>query len=220
MVSIEGVELIRRDFATRWGRVISTWGVAPSTGAVQGYLLAHGGPLTELDIREALKLSHRATLLALRQAHEWGLIEPAGHKRRAGQRGPAGRAWLPVTNHWSWSYRAMQLRRGREIQPLLPLLSECLERTALLEASDEQAIELHEKLSELEKFATTLDRVLLLLAQSGGEFIGKLVRALGQLDEAEMGHLSETLLGLSDEQLSAGLRALSTLPASKLQSLI
>jgi len=217
LTTIESVELIRRDFATRWGRVVSAWGVAPSTAAVQGYLLAHGGPLTELDIRQALNISHRAALLALRQAHEWGMIEPAGHKRRAGQRGPAGRAWLPITDHWRWSHHVLELRRGREIQPLLPLLSECLERARLLESEDEQAAQLHEKLSELEKFAVTLDRVLLLLQQSSSEFVAKLLLALTQLDEDEMKHLTQSLLDLSDEQLITGLKALSSLSASKLR---
>ena len=55
-----GIETIRRDFAAAWGHIGSAWGVAPSTAAVQGYLLVHGGPLTSGEIQQALGLSHRS----------------------------------------------------------------------------------------------------------------------------------------------------------------
>src|SRR6266566_3922746 len=58
-------EQIRREFARAWGEIGAAWGVAPSTATVQGYFLAHGGPLTEPEIRGALGLSHRAAALAL-----------------------------------------------------------------------------------------------------------------------------------------------------------
>ena len=54
-------EQIRRAFAAAWGDIGAAWGVAPSTAAVQGYLLVHPEPLTEPEIRRALGLSHRAT---------------------------------------------------------------------------------------------------------------------------------------------------------------
>ena len=71
----------------------AAWGVAPSTATVQGYLLAHGGPLSEPEIRRALGPSHRAASLALAQCQEWGLIRRADGARRSGQRGPAAAAW-------------------------------------------------------------------------------------------------------------------------------
>ncbi len=49
--ALDRAEAIRRDFAQAWGRVGAAWGVAPSTAAVQGYLLLHGGPLTSSEIR-------------------------------------------------------------------------------------------------------------------------------------------------------------------------
>ena len=70
-------EPIRRTFARAWGEIGASWGVAPSTATVQGYLLAHGGPLTEPELRHALEISHRAASLALAQCEEWGLIERA-----------------------------------------------------------------------------------------------------------------------------------------------
>ena len=48
-------EEIIRAFARAWGEIGAAWGVAPSTATVQGYLLAHGGPLSEPEIRRALE---------------------------------------------------------------------------------------------------------------------------------------------------------------------
>ena len=71
------------------GAIGATRGVAPSTAAVQGYLLVSGGALSEPAERRALGMSHRAASLALAQCEEWGLIERADSARRSGQRGPA-----------------------------------------------------------------------------------------------------------------------------------
>ena len=46
MADDSSVEEIRRSFARAWGEIGAAWGVAPSTATVQGYLLAHGGPLS------------------------------------------------------------------------------------------------------------------------------------------------------------------------------
>ena len=86
-------ENVRRSFASAWGAIGAAWGVAPSTAAVQGYLLVSDGPLTEPEVRRALGMSHRAASLALAQCEEWGLIERAEAPRRSGQRGPAAVAW-------------------------------------------------------------------------------------------------------------------------------
>ena len=79
--------------------------MAPSTAAVQGYLLVSDGPLTEPEVRRALGMSHRAASLALAQCEEWGLVERADAPRRSGQRGPAAMAWRVVDDHWEWFRR-------------------------------------------------------------------------------------------------------------------
>src|SRR3954467_4774448 len=107
------IEEGRRGFGPAWGRMGGAgggppgWGgggggmgaaggVPPSTAEVQGYLLVHGGPLTDAEIRDALGLSHRAVRLALEDCEAWGIIKRAPDVRRSGRRGPAGRAWIAV----------------------------------------------------------------------------------------------------------------------------
>src|SRR4051812_50055279 len=87
----DSVERIRRRFADAWGQMGASWGIAPSTAAVQGYLLAHGGPVTGAELQQTLCLSPRAIRLALPSCIDWGIVERAGEPRRRGRGGAAGR---------------------------------------------------------------------------------------------------------------------------------
>ena len=120
-------ERIRREFARAWGEIGAAWGVAPSTATVQGYFLAHGGPLTEPEIRGALDLSHRAAALALAECAEWGLIERAPVARRTGRRGPAATAYLAVGDNWEWFHRVAKARKERETDPVIPVIARRVE---------------------------------------------------------------------------------------------
>ena len=113
----EIADRIRRDFASAWGEIGAAWGIAPSTAAVQGYFLTHGGPLTEPEIRRALQLSHRAASLALAECEAWGFIERSAAPRRSGQRGPAAVAYVVVGDNWEWFRRVAAARQEREAGP-------------------------------------------------------------------------------------------------------
>src|SRR6187431_932468 len=134
---IDRVEQVRRGFAHAWGQMGAGWGIPPSTAEVQGYLLIHGGPLTDAEIRDALGLSHRAVRLALEDCEAWGLIKRAESVRRSGRRGPAGRAWLAVDDHWEWFHRVISGRKAREGDPAIAILeSYSVEAKALGDAAD------------------------------------------------------------------------------------
>ena len=181
---LDRAESIRRDFAHAWGRIGAAWGVAPSTAAVQGYLLLHGGPLTSAEIQGALGLSHRATRTAIADCEAWGIIDRAPQPRRGGSRGPAGTAWLPVGDHWEWFRRVSASRLERETDPVLPLLDGYLAdaRTA---PQDEPGIpELLGRLEGLVDFTHRFDRA---------------VEVVVRLESADIGHLFDVLDRIPDE---------------------
>ena len=99
------VEEVRRSFARAWGEIGAAWGVAPSTATVQGYLLAHGGPLSEPEMRRALGLSHRAASLALAQCEDWGLIRRARGRAPPRSARPGRDRLGMVGDHWEWFRR-------------------------------------------------------------------------------------------------------------------
>jgi len=203
--AVDEAEQIRRDFATGWGRIGAAWGVAPSTATVQGYLLAHGGPLTELEIRAALGLSHRAVLLALAECEDWGLIDQV-QPRRTGQRGPAAKAWIPVGDNWEWFRRVAAVRKERETDPVLPLLDECQRRAAASGSAD-----LKRRLDELVVFVHLFDKGIATVVNTQSDDLATLFGALGRLDEKTVGRLVALLAAVPADELAAAAKSISRL---------
>jgi DNA-binding transcriptional regulator GbsR (MarR family) len=211
------VEEVRRSFARAWGEIGAAWGVAPSTATVQGYLLAHGGPLTEPEVRRALGLSHRAASLALAQCEEWGLIRRAPDARRSGQRGPAATAWEVVGDHWEWFRRVAQSRLDRETTPVVPVIERCVTEAR---SAGEAGADLERRLRELLDFVRRFDRGVEIAVQGEPRSIERMFAVLDQLD----GRTVDRLWALADElepaELAKALVTLAKLPPGAVHRLI
>jgi DNA-binding transcriptional regulator GbsR (MarR family) len=212
---MDSTEQIRKDFATAWGKIGAAWGVAPSTATVQGYLLLHGGPLSEAEVRAALDLSHRAALMALTECESWGLIERAPESRRTGRRGPAGKAWVPVGDHWEWFRRVAEARKARETDPVLPLLDQCLRR-----AREERATELSDRLTSLVTFVHQFDRGVGAVVRSDPAAIAHLFGVLGRLDDRTLDRLLAAVVGVPQEDLVKAAKTVAGMRPSLLRRLI
>jgi len=216
-MSSQDVEEIRRSFARAWGEIGAAWGVAPSTATVQGYLLAHGGPLSEPEIRRALGLSHRAASLALAQCEEWGLVRRAQGARRSGQRGPAAAAWEVVGDHWEWFRRVAQARLERETDPVVPVIERCV--TQARAAGDEGA-DLERRLGELLHFVRTFDRGVEIAVQGTPRSIERMFAVLDQLDAKTVDRLWLLAVELEPNELAGALATLAKLPPGAVHRLI
>lgn len=211
------VEAIRRSFARAWGEIGAAWGVAPSTATVQGYLLAHGGPLSEPEIRRALGLSHRAASLALAQCEEWGLIRRAAAARRSGQRGPAAVAWEVVGDHWAWFRRVAQARLERETDPAVPIIERCV---AQARAAGADGSGLEERLAGLLAFVRRFDRGVGIVVQGEPRSIERLFAVLDRIDQATVDRLWTLADELEPDELVQAFRTLAKLPPSAVHRLI
>jgi DNA-binding transcriptional regulator GbsR (MarR family) len=211
------VEEVRRSFARAWGDIGAAWGVAPSTATVQGYLLAHGGPLSEPEVRRALGLSHRAASLALAQCEEWGLIRRAAHARRSGQRGPAAAAWEVVGDHWTWFRRVAQARLERETGPVVPVIERCV---AEARAAGDAGADLERRLGELLDFVRTFDRGVEIVVQGQPRSIERLFGVLDRLNERTVTRLWNLADELEPAELVGALDTLAKLPPSAVHRLI
>lgn len=209
-------EAIRRDFAAAWARVGAGWGIAPSTAAVQGYLLLHGGPLTEAEVREALGLSHKAAFGALAECEAWGLIEPAP-PQRSGQRGPASRAWVVVGDHWEWFRRVAASRLARETEPVVPLVDACLERAR---ASTTPDPDLTARLGALAGFAHDFDRSMGAVVDADAAAIGRLAGVLARLDDATVARLLASLAAVPENELVAAAGSVARMRPAVLRRLL
>ena len=215
-------EVIRRDFARAWGEIGAAWGVAPSTAAVQGYLLAHGGPLTEPEMRRALGMSHRAASLALRQCEEWGLIHQAQAPRRSGQRGPAAVAWEVVGDHWEWFRRVAAARRERETDPVLPVIERCVSDAGMAALADptSDAGALRDRLVGLLEFVRRFDRGVEIFVRGDPRAIERLFLGLDALEPATVERLWALIGNLEPRELGNALRALAKLPPPAVRRLV
>ncbi|MGH2455834.1 MAG: GbsR/MarR family transcriptional regulator [Candidatus Limnocylindria bacterium] len=215
------VEEIRRSFARAWGEIGAAWGVAPSTATAQGYLLVHGGPLTEPEVRRALGLSHRAASLALAQCEEWGLIERAPDARRSGQRGPAAAAWVVVGDHWEWFRRVASARRERETSPVLPVIARCVEQARAAHAGgDPEGAELESRLVGLLEFVERFDRGVEAVVRGRPQAIARLFGAIDGMDDETVERLWRLVDELEPAEMVAALSSLSKLPPAAVRRLI
>lgn len=210
-------EEVRRSFARAWGDIGAAWGVAPSTARVQGYLLAHGGPLSEPEVRRALGLSHRAASLALAQCEEWGLIRRAANARRSGQRGPAAAAWEVVGDHWTWFRRVAQARLERETGPVVPVIERCV---AEARAAGDAGADLERRLAELLVFVRTFDRGVEIVVQGQPRSIERLFGVLDRLNERTVARLWNLADELEPTELVSALDTLAKLPPGAVHRLI
>ena len=216
-------ERIRREFAAAWGAIGAAWGVAPSTAAVQGYFLVHGGPLSEPEIRRALGLSHRAASLALSQCEEWGLIERSDAPRRSGQRGPAASAWHGVGDHWEWFRRVAAARKQREMDPVLPVIERCAAQATEAAAgapSDPELAELSDRIDELLSFVQRFDHGVGVFVRGEPRAIERLFVVLQGLDGSTVERLWTLVDSLEAAELQAAVEALAQLPPAATRRLI
>ena len=218
-------EQIRREFASAWGEIGAAWGVAPSTATVQGYFLAHGGPLTEPEIRAALGLSHRAAALALAECSEWGLIERATVARRTGRRGPAATAYVAVGDNWQWFHRVAKARKERETDPVIPVIARCAE-LARIGAVDGRAgegdelQELSRRLDGLLRFVHLFDRGVGLIVAASPPATEHLFAILAELDDTTIARLIELLESVEPAELASAARSIAGFSPRALRGLI
>ena len=216
-------EEVRRSFAAAWGAIGAAWGVAPSTAAVQGYLLVSDGPLSEPEVRRALGMSHRAASMALAQCEEWGLIERAEAPRRSGQRGPAAVAWTVVDDHWEWFRRVAAARKQRETDPVMPVIARCAAQAhdaATRDGADEELVRLGDRLAALLDFVQRFDRGVELFVRGDARAIEGVFGALGRLEPDTVDRLWSLVGELGPNDLVRAVEALSKLPPSAARRLI
>jgi DNA-binding transcriptional regulator GbsR (MarR family) len=205
-------EEIRLAFADAWGEMGEAWGIPPSVARVHGYVLAHAGPLTEREVRQALALSHRAASLALAECVAWGLIEPLSEPVRVGRRGPSAVAYGKVGDHWTWFQHIAEQRKQRETDPVLPLIAATMARAAEVARADPRDAEvarLQHWLAEFHEFVRLFDRAIALVARAGSTEVARGFAVLARLPDESLDRLLRLFASLPEEELAATIEAVS-----------
>ena len=213
-VAATPAEQLRLRFAEAWGEMSASWGVAPAIGRVHAYLMVRNEPLTEREIREALKLSHRAASLALTDAETWGIVERVPEPRRVGRRGPAGTAYVAVGDHWQWFTRVIAERKVREGDPIVKVIERTAAEAGDLAAvrpADTELASLRDWLVTFNGFVQLFDRAVGLIPKLEPRELERGMRLLGQIPDDTILRLVHLLGGLPDDDVLGLIDALSRL---------
>jgi DNA-binding transcriptional regulator GbsR (MarR family) len=223
LTDASAAEELRRSFASAWGAIGASWGIAPSTATVHGYLLVSDGALSEPEVRRALGMSHRAASLALAQCEEWGLIERNESPRRSGQRGPAAVAWTVVGDDWEWFRRVAAARKQRETDPVLPVIVECTERAreaAVLDGGNDALRQLGDRLASLLDFVQRFDRGVELFVRGDAAAIESVFATLNEVRPETADRLWALIGELGADDLGRALDAVAKLTPAAARRLI
>lgn len=198
----------------------ASWGIAPSTAAVQGYLLAHGGPVTDAELQQALGLSHRAIRVALASCLEWGIVRQADEPRRSGRRGPAGRAWIALDDHWEWFRRVIEARKEREGDPVIAILEECLVDVRHVGPDRREADRLEKRLDSLLEFVREFDHALSGVLRADTAALRNLFTVIARLDDEELDRVLAVLATIPPDELDRAVSQISRLSPAGVRRLM
>ena len=142
----------KAEFLARWGEFGPAWGVSRTMSQIHALLMVSPEPLSTDQIMSALDVSRGSAHGNLKELVEWGLVR----RRKL----PGGRKDYYEAEKDVW--RVVQLiarqRRRKEVEPVLDVLDDCLDRTQGLKTAEAKAF--RGQLAELRRFAGLGDKVL------------------------------------------------------------
>lgn len=159
----------KEKFIETWGTLGSQWGVNKSIAQVQALLLISPRPLTTDDIMEELKISRGNANMSIRQLLDWGIVYK---KSVAGDR---KEYFIAEKDVWKWALKIGNVRKQRELNPVLDLLKNISENSE--KAKTEEEKEFAKQIKDLNAFTQQLgnlaDKVFL---TPGGAALFKMLK--------------------------------------------
>lgn len=155
-------------FIETWGVLGSQWGVNKTIAQIQALLLIAPEPMSTDDIMEELTISRGNANMSLRQLLDWGIIYK---KTIAGER---KEYFVAEKDVWKWSHKIGQMRKQRELHPVLDLLDEIEANKELGKTPEEK--EFAKQIKDLNKFTHQVSGLADQMFSSKGEFLLKLIK--------------------------------------------
>lgn len=166
-IALTGAE---RLFVERWALMASSWGVPRSMAEVHALLFVTGAALTAEDLMAELGISRGNASMTIRTLEEWGIVR---REQRPNERREYFRAEQDTLALFS---TVIRIRKGREVDPLLALVTECSARIDEGDARSEQFIR---KLDDIRFFVIAVDALATRHLQPGGDGMRSLLGMLG-----------------------------------------
>lgn len=156
-------------FIETWGTLGSQWGINKSIAQIQALLLIAPTPLTTDDIMEELKISRGNANMSIRQLLDWGIIYK---KSVAGDR---KEYFIAEKDVWKWALKIGNVRKQRELNPVLDLLKEIASEKEVAKTAEEK--EFANQIKELNAFTEQIGRLAdKLFSSPKGELLLKMLK--------------------------------------------
>ena len=150
----------------------SSWGVPRSMAEVHALLFVTGRPLSSDDLMAELGISRGNASMTVRTLEEWGIV------RREGRPNDRRDYYVAEQDALALFATVMRIRKGREIDPLLALVTDCRERLSEGAPAGRQS-HFARKLDDIEFFVTAVDALASRHLGPGGDGMRSLLGALG-----------------------------------------
>jgi DNA-binding transcriptional regulator GbsR (MarR family) len=159
----------KEKFIETWGNLGSQWGVNKSIAQVQALLLIAPEPLSTDDIMEELTISRGNANMSIRQLIDWGIVYK---KAVAGDR---KEYFIAEKDVWKWSLKIGNVRKQRELNPVLDMLREIAETNETAKSAEEK--EFTKQIRELNEFTQQISKLAdKLFLSPQGELLLKLLK--------------------------------------------
>ena len=146
----------QQKFIISWGSLGSQWGINKTMAQIHGLFIITNNPLCTDDIMEGLQISRGNVNMNVRTLIDWGMV----YKEHI--LGERKEFYIGEKDMWLIMKRVMKVRKEKELNPMLHLLSEIKQNES--NSTTPESKEFLERLNSIEKFAkqadTTLDKLL------------------------------------------------------------
>ena len=159
----------KQQFIETWGTLGSQWGVNKSIAQIHALLLISPSPLTTDDIMEELQISRGNANMSIRQLLDWGIVYK---KSIAGDR---KEYFIAEKDVWKWALKIGNVRKQRELNPVLDLLKDIAENKEPAKTEEEK--EFAKQIKELNAFTQQIGNLAdKLFLSPKGELLFKVLK--------------------------------------------
>lgn len=166
-----GLEASKQKFIDTWGLLGSEWGINRSVAQVQALLLISTQPLSTDEIMETLTISRGNANMSLRQLQDYGII----YKKTVP--GDRKEYFVAEKDVWKWAVKVAQMRKQKEIDPVLDVLNEL--KTETKKNNTAEGKEFYKTVNDIHSFTDQLcslsDKIL---TSHRGELLLKVLKAV------------------------------------------
>lgn len=165
------IDEAKENFISTWGTMSSAWGINKTMAQIHGLLLVSSSPISTNEIMEKLNISRGNANMNIRLLIDWNLIKKV-HK--IGERMEYFEA---DKDPWSMAIKIAQIRKQRELEPLIELFEESksLEYDKSNKPEKKEAKEFKKLISNMEGFAQHSDKLLKKMARANETWLGELL---------------------------------------------